>query len=260
VRHYWVKGTQGTRVPSLLFEIKIDLQDMRSGYRFSDWGLFLRAPWIADGELDWTSDMVVAQDLNELEEIRPDRAVTWPELADQKMTRYLISYYHPRAWRHGRLGLFSGSSESRADFTARCREALRGLRERDLRKVREVFYHRISGMEQRLVREVEQADLGEAWRARRIAEIQDMFTELRDSLSRVLVDTDQPVDDLPELAFRPDMGEETGAKLKALRREFIERYNDVLNDYERQANEIEPYDVPLAYSHIEIVSRAIVWE
>ena len=41
--------------------------------------------------------------------------------------------------------------------------------------------------------------------------------------------------------------------------EFLNKYNEVLTDYEVQANQIEPYLVPLAYSQIEIVSRSVLW-
>ena len=260
MKHYCLKGSRDARVPSLLFEIKIDLQDVRSGYRFSDWGLFLKALWLEENDLDWTSDMVVVQDPSELEEVVPDTSLTWPELADQKMAHYLIRYYHPRAWQNRALGLFSMASESREEFVARCRDTLHDPRERDLKKVREVYFHRIVEMEPRLIRETEQEEMGEAWRARRIVQIQDVFNEVRESLSRDLLSARQPVGELPRLVSSFEMGAEMTAQLEALRREFVERYNDVLTDYERQANEVEPYEVPLAYSHIEIVSRSVVWE
>jgi hypothetical protein len=258
LRHYRLKSAQTNGVPSLVFEIKIDMQDVRSGYRYSDWGLFVRAPWIDENELEWTEDMVVRVDPCDFEPVTPHSYLPWPELADQKLAHYLIRYYRPQAWKHTALGLFSQARENKADFVARCRDELRDLRERDLRKVREVFYHRMVEMEQRLTIQAEDDELGETWRLRRVAQIQDMFSALREVLSRVLGAT-RPFEEQPLPPLPPEMGPDAEAKFRAFRHEFIETYNDVLKDYERQANEVEPYEVPLAYSHIEIVTRGVLW-
>jgi hypothetical protein len=259
VRHYRLKSAQTSGAPSLIFEIKIDLQDVRSGYRYSDWGLLLRAPWIDESELEWTEDMVGRVEARDLEEVSPNSYLPWPELADQKISHYLIRYYRPQAWKHTALGLFSNARESKADFVARCRDALRDLLERDLKKVREVFYHRMVELEKRLIMQAEEDELGETWRARRVAQIQDLFNALREVLSRVLLGAVRPFGDLPLPPLAPEMGPDAEAKFRAFRHEFIETYNDVLKDYEGQANEVEPYEVPLVYSHIEIVSRGVLW-
>ena len=107
MKHYRFRGGESVGVPSLMFEIKIDVQDMRSGYRNSDWGLFLAAPWIDDADLEWTSDMVMWLDPRQLEETTGRILLAWPELADQKVVRYLSRYYQPRAWKNHCLNLFS---------------------------------------------------------------------------------------------------------------------------------------------------------
>jgi hypothetical protein len=246
-------------VPSLLFEIKIDVQDMRSGYRYSDWGLFLEAPWIDDLDLEWTADMVRWLDRTDLVETPVTTVLAFPELADQKAVRYLTRYYQPRAWKSFCLSLFSHSGESQADFIGRCREECRDRREKDLRRVRELFYHRFVELERRLITQAEQDEPTESWRARRTIRIQDAFSELREHMSRALLNANQPVSAFPPSRMAEGIGVDGKARFDALCHEFLSRYNEVLTDYEDQANQIEPYLVPLAYSQIEIVSRSVLW-
>ncbi|MFB3902868.1 MAG: hypothetical protein ACE15E_05390 [Acidobacteriota bacterium] len=259
MKHYRFRSSDSLAVPSLLFELKIDLQDMRSGYRYSDWGLFAEAPWIDDLDLEWTADMVKWLDPAELVETPVTTVLGWPELADQKVIRYLTRYYRPRAWKSLTLGIFSHCGESQADFINRCREECRDRREKDLRKVRELFYHRFVELERRLISQAEREEPTESWRARRTIRIQDTFNALREQMSRMLLDANQPISAFPPSPLAEGMGVDGKTRFDALCREFLNRYNEVLTDYEAQASQIEPYLVPLAYSQIEIVSRSILW-
>ncbi len=259
MKHYRFGSGESARVPSLLFEIKIDLQDMRSGYRYSDWGLYLQAPWIDDHDLEWTADMVKWLDRTDLVETPVDTVLAWPQLADQKVVRYLTRYYQPRAWRNLCLNLFSHSGESEADFIARCRDECRERRERELRRIRELFYHRFVDLERRLIARAEQDEPTESWRARRTIRIQDAFSELREQMSRLLLNANRPISEFPPISRAEGIGVDGKARFDALCLEFLNRYNEVLTDYEAQAKQIEPYLVPLAYSQIEIVSRSVLW-
>jgi len=260
VKHFRLRRSEAVDLPSLLFEIKIDLQDMRSGYRYSDWGLFLEAPWIDDVDLEWTADMVKWLDRGELEEVPARGAPAWPELADQKVVRYLTRYYQPQAWKNSSLGLFSLARESRADFVNRCRDECRERRERDLKKIREVFYHRFLELEQRLIAQADREEPTETWRARRTIRIQDVFNELREHMSRLLLNASQPISQFPPLRLIDEIGADGKARFQALCREFLNKHNEVLTEYEAEASQVEPYYVPLAYSQIEIVSRSVLWK
>ncbi len=260
MRHYRLRSAQTGDQVWLLFELKIDLQDVRSGYRDSAWGLFLAAPWLDDRDLDWTQDMVRRFDPDQLEEVRPQRNFPWPDFADQKMIGYMVKYYRPQSWRNSALGCFSHARESREEFLTRCRDLLREERERELKKVREVFYHRFVEMEHRLLGAIErQEEFDDQWKARRMSEIQDLFNRVGEDLSRRFLGVSQPVQSPMPLQQLAGIDPESLHKLQVLREEFVDRYNQVLEEYERQASEVEPYDVPLSYPQIEIVSRSILW-
>ena len=260
LRHYRSRANEAGDQVWLLFELKIDLQDVRSGYRDSAWGLYLAAPWLEDKELDWTLDMVRRFEPGDLEEVNPLRHFPWPDFADQKMVGYLVRYYRPQSWKNSGLGLFSHAREGRDEFLARCRDSLREERERGLKKVRELFYHRFVEMEQRLLEGIEQQDhFDEQWRARRMSEIRDLFNRVGEDLSRRFLDVAQRVEHPVPVIQLTGIDPESLQKLRVLREEFVDRYNQVLADYERQASEIERYEVRLAYPQIEIVSRSILW-
>lgn len=259
MRHYRLKSAEtGDRV-WLLFELKLDLQDVRSGYRNSEWGLYLAAPWLEDRDLDWTIDMVRRFDPVELEAVTPHQQFLWPDVADQKMVGYLVKYYRPQSWRNTALGLFSQARESREDFLARCRDELRDERERELRRVREIFYHRFVEMEQRFAAGIEGQQFDEQWKGRRLSQIHDLFNRVNEDLCRRFLDPSPQVEPLAPLGKVAGVDPESLQKLRALQEELVDKYNQVLSDFERQASEIQPYEVPLSYNQIEIVSRSILW-
>jgi hypothetical protein len=260
VKHYRFKGSEGGAQPSLLFEIKIDQQDVRSGYRASDWGLFLRASCVVEGDLDWTPDMVWLVRPESLEEIAPRSPISWPALADQKMISYLVRYYRAQTWRNPQLGLFSQSHESEQDFVGRCRETVRNERDRELRKLRDLFFHRFMELEQRHLRELDRQHFDDHWKNRRRAQIEDLFSAVRGQISRR--DLDEQLGDAPlaPLPVRQELDPEMQAKLAHLREDFFSKCSEVRRDFERKAAEVEPYEVPLPYSQIEIVSRGLLWE
>lgn len=57
MKHYTLKGESRCAEPSLFFEAKTNIQEVRSGYRSSRHGFF-QAEWIEDMELNWAADMV----------------------------------------------------------------------------------------------------------------------------------------------------------------------------------------------------------
>ncbi len=259
MRHYRLRSTETGNQVWLLFELKIDLQDVRSGYRQSDWGLCLAAPWLEDRELDWTVDMVRRFDPGDLEEVNPRQQFPWPDVADQKMISYMVKYYRPQSWRNAALGLFSHPRETRDEFLARCRDSLREERERELRRLREVFYHRFVEMEHRFAAGIEHQQFDEQWKGRRLAEIQHLFNRVGEELSRRFLDLSQPTEPPAPLTDIVGIDPDSLQKLQVLRKELVDNCNQVLSDFERQASEIEPYEVPLSYPQVEIVSRAILW-
>ena len=69
--HYRLLHTSREGRPKLLFEVKLDIQDIRSGYDGSRHFVCL-GDWLEDSNLQWTQDMVREISLDELQRIRAD--------------------------------------------------------------------------------------------------------------------------------------------------------------------------------------------
>ena len=80
MKHYQLRSEGESSQPSLLWEIRLDIQDVRSGYRGSDSGLFL-GPFLDEADVDWSEDLVKRLKDPDLREIGPPRKVTWPASA-----------------------------------------------------------------------------------------------------------------------------------------------------------------------------------
>ena len=258
MKHYQLKGEAKPRSPRPLYEVNLELQDVRSGYRNSDCGFF-KAEWLEEAELHWTKDMVLRIERGSLLEIKAPSFLSWPELGDQKIIKYLMQNYRPQIWRNSVLGLYSTARENKLEFLQRCEGGLFEERDRELKKVREVFLHRFLEMEQRLFEVAEEEPWDEDWKSRQLMGIQNLVSLLRENLSRWFMQDDPQLPARTQWEWTSGLAPELMERLTDLRAEFIARYNQISGRYEQAASEIESYEVPLSYSQIEIVSRGVLW-
>ena len=93
--HYRLLHASAAEQPKLLFEVKVDIQDVRSGYNGSSTFLFL-ADWLQDWGLKWARDMVREVSLEELEPAAAPRSVSWPEQAEDLIADYVARLPGPR--------------------------------------------------------------------------------------------------------------------------------------------------------------------
>lgn len=217
----------------------------------------LEGVWLEEGQLDWTQDMVRRREPEEL--VGPPAPLEWPPDADRKMIRYLTRYFRPRLWRNPALQLYSNPQESREEFIARCREVLREERSRELQKVGEVFLHRFLELEQRLLEQTQTEPWEEDLRDRRLARIRNLFSSVRDSLSRCFLREDPGLLSEADLPWEAPVQVEFQERLQALKEEFIARYNAINAECEERACRLDRYEVPLSYGQVEIVSMGVLW-
>ncbi|MGH9341288.1 MAG: hypothetical protein ACRD1R_17245 [Acidobacteriota bacterium] len=258
MKHYRLKKRDHFTSPALLFEVKIDLQDVRSGYRNSDWALF-RAEWLDERDLLWTCDMVERLEKASLEEIDPPSAIDWPELCDEKMIQYLVHYYRPQIWRNYALGLYSFPAENRNDFRRRCEDLLLEERGQEFRRYREMCLHRAVALEQRMLQEIEEADWDDTWKIRRLTQVRNVFSDVREDMSRYFVRDNYDPLNSGDLDWKVESDPAFQDRLDDLRHEFISKYNEMTNRYVERARDIDVYEVPLNHSQLEILSRGILW-
>lgn len=259
MKHYRRKVLPGAGDPALLFEVRLDVQDVRSGFRGTE-SETLRADWLEDEHLSWTPDMVSAISPGELEEIEPPRLLAWPERGDARMIDFLTRHHRIQIWRNADLGLYSRPRESRQEFEARCRDTLLEARGRELRKTQEIFFHRILELENRILELTRESDWSdEILKSRKTALAQGLFREVREDLNRILLRDDFEPLGLEEFVWTGDVGADHQERLDQLRLELLSRYNEINASYAEKAAQIEPYAVAVRHLQVEIVSRGILW-
>ena len=255
MRHYRLRGTCGTSTPSVFFEVKLELQDVRTGYRVSDQGCF-RGIWLEEAELNWTKDMVELVHPEDLEECSPPRPLSWPDSLDEKIIHYVMRQYRPRIWKNLEIRLYSGPKESRGEFIERCREHLSAEHAAEWKQVTDVLHHRSLELEKRLLETVSQEDV--EVRVRRMSLIQTLFWNLREDWNRFFVPDGLPLsltEEIVKVPVDPDLQEE----VQSFWRGLVSRYNDIQEKYEHDAVSIEPHEVHVSRSQVEISSRGVLW-
>ena len=260
LKHYRLKGTAGTlNHPLILFEIRVDYHDVRSGQSGSETGHFA-AVVLEDEDLDWTPDMVRRVSLEDLEEAVSPFPVDWPESAQSQITRYALKNFRRTAWKNAGLALYSGPGESFEDFTQRCLEELEADRRTAVTQIRDVFLHRFLENEQRMTSRVPEEGWDERTVDARLSEIRDAFSEIRDRFSRCFLnETWEPLTK-DDMAWTRLADVEIQERLEALRDELISQHNLAIAEVKRRLTEIEPYELALNHGDIGVTPIGFVWE
>ena len=257
--HYRLLHASAAEEPNLLFEIKVDIQDVRSGYDGSRKFLFL-AEWLQDWGLRWTRDMVREVSFDELEPAQPARSVSWPQHAEDLISDYVARLPGPRIWHSRELGIYSDRTESSKDFLARCRECLLAERSARMRNLSELFFHRFLRLERMLLDLLDSEEgLDGNQHLGLETDLKRLFSSVRESLSRIFLEDDFRLLQEEELDWSFPRRPEHHEHLQALASDLVRDYNDISLDFEERARNIEPYIVPLGSAQIETFLRGVVW-
>ena len=256
MKHFRHIGTVEVSTPFMLFAVKLDLQDVRSGFRASRDGCFFGL-WLEDAELNWTPDMVKTVKLEEVEEFPAPRSLCWPEFGDQKIIHHLTRYYRPCIWRNPQVNLYSKPQESRAEFLERCRDELAEERHTAWRKLKDVLLRRQLELQKRMMEMVMKEESDDSMRDRRIGAVNDLFSILsREWIQKLLSHGGAIEEEVPPVSqVDPDLQEMVGS----FRKELVRYYNEIHKKFESRIVAVEPYEVVLVYSQIEIFFRGFLW-
>lgn len=259
VKHYRQKGQRRSTGDSfLLFDVRLDFQDVRSGYRGSESGLYY-AENLADSELDWTPDMVRATEWAILQEISAPAPLQWPAEADGRIKRFFLKYYRTTILRNRELNLYSQPSESKKEFIQRTAEHLLEERRSTLAQIRDLFLRRFLEAEQKSLATLEAGEWGPEQSPQVAARIRDAFSEIRDQFSQCFLRDDWQQLQPEDLDWGQELDVESQERLEQLRQEFINLYNKASATLFQRADNVDSYDVTLSHSDIDVVSRAFFW-
>ena len=160
LKHYSYKSSEHSARPNLLFEVRIDLQDVRSGYRGSD-SFLLKTEWDSRDDGVPTPDMVERIDEGSISTLEPPSEVNVPAGVEEKVISHILKYSRQTVWRNPALGIYSSPRESRQEFIQKCREEFLGQRSEKVRNLRELYTHRFGELEKKALESVEQGEMME---------------------------------------------------------------------------------------------------
>ncbi len=259
VKNYSREGCVTPSRPSLLFQVKIDFQDVRTGGRIFDEGCF-RAEWLPDAQMDWARDMVVRCDDVDLREIDPPLRLQWPDGAEERLLAFLARHYRVRVWRNPELGLYSSPGEEHTEFVQRCREALLAERNAPMRTLREIFHHRYFELEQRLKTETLAGEEGSDLKQNRLARLESVLSEVKEGFNRWFVEEGNQqirTDDLTrEYRCEPGFQE----RIDGLINDLAARFNRIVSEFEEKASRIDEYEIPINRGAVDVLFVGILWE
>ncbi len=259
LEHYQVRGVQSPCERAVLFRVRLDIHDIRSGYSVLDEGWY-EAPWLDESDLEWTRDMVHAVDLKTLEEIEPPRPVEWPSSGDQKIFRYFVHFYRTWIWKNTELLIYSYLGQTKEDFLEKCSAfASRDMRG-DLEKVKSIFLHRFLDLERKRLFAVQAEPWDSETSEQRISQIREAFSGIRESLSRCLMGEEVKPIRAEDFRWEPTPDVESEERLRDVLAEFVERQNEFVEECVARARSVDEYEVTVSHGQVEIISRAVIWK
>lgn len=259
VKHYRRIGSGGPSELRLLFDVRLDYLDVRSGVRGRASHL-LAAPPLVDSDLEWTGDLVETVPKTELVEIAPPRPAGWPGGSEDQMRRFLLRSFRLGIWRNSALGVYSVPGETREDFLRRCIELLSDEQDEASQDIRQVYLRRILELERRALDSLEHPLWEGEQVDRRAAEIRNAFSEIREIFSRYLLTPPGPDLVLPATAgWSEKLDAESRERMEKLWTDLLLLLNRIRGRLLWRSRQIEAYTVSLSHSDIDIQPGGFLW-
>lgn len=258
MKHYTKPGSSEFCEVLLLFDVRFNFHDVRSGFHGLHWGLFA-APPLLDPELDWTPDMVTEVGEDEVQEIEAPGSALWPLGSDDQMRRFHARYYRVGICWNPELGAYSRPGEARDEFVRRCEEMAGDEKEAALQQIRQLYLRRILELEQRALAFLQQPGWEHEQVDRRAADVKDVFASIRDAFSRCLATPLTEVLEVPEFDWQARLDVESRERVESVWKDFFAGLGEVRKRLLERALLIEVYEVTLNHSDIDVQPRGFLW-
>jgi len=271
IRHFHLKPEPGAPidafVPFFYIEAKIDLADVRSGWRES---LSLaRALEIVRFEEDalWTEDMVREIDPASVESGPPAPGTVQPlpqhvdaahlQCIEGQFLRYLLRHFEVRIFRNPYLRLYSLPGEPKDDFTARCLEMLARPFRAELDSIRELCDRKLERVKIKYLKS--DSDRGFA-EERASAEVRNRIHGMAERVEELFVTaelTAEPSAGAPVYSSTADGTlEQRLASIESEARDAIRR---LATEYTEMAENLDEYLVRPSLKDIRLGGVSILW-
>jgi hypothetical protein len=139
--------------PYFYTEVRIDFNDVRTGFRETVSLSKALEIYSNDAELLWAEDMIRDVDLQKASAFLPDAVLLspLPDFVDDRFLsrmetrfiQYLLRSFAATVYRNYALNIYSSAGETRNDFARRCLESVQGPRRKELDLLHDVFKRRL---------------------------------------------------------------------------------------------------------------------
>jgi hypothetical protein len=262
-----VPGPAAEYFPHYYFVAKVDVDDVRSGFRESRSVCSALEIYPYDPDWVWTEDMVREVRPEMLQEHPPEsvRLHPLPSFVDDgviarvetQFVLHIVRHVKARFYRNEALKLFSIAGETHADFKSRCMDRLNETLRRELDAEQEIFGRRFELIRERHGRELQAEELHSpaiALRKRQWLRViseqtyqlflnSDLFS---DPVAAPALSLGEPKSDMEEklLSIHADACRAAGARIHALR---------------EKADAIDEYAVHPGLRDVHVARTCVAW-
>jgi hypothetical protein len=252
--------------PFYYAEVRIDLNDVRTGFRSTvslhkAISLYLITP-----DLLWAEDMMRDIDPQRTKSSPPDGAAFkgLPDFVnagfisqtETQFIHYLLRSHKTKVFRNFELNIYSNAGESASDFSARCSDLLDEPKRRELDVLHEVFGRRLEQIKQKYLKTFASDKLEVAK-----AESQDknLFFNYSDRISGLFLNTGINGVAKPNQPHIPGNNPDLEDRLESLELEARQSIAAIVDSYRRKSLSIDEYILHPNLKDIHFVRSCILW-
>lgn len=269
VKHLFLAAEQTPQpyVPKLYFEAKLDLADVRSGYRdTASVNEALELHSLEGGDTVWTRDMARPVDPSKVVSSPPEGAILakLPAFVDPAylgrmetlFLSFVMRYHAVSVFRNFELQIYSGPGEALGDFHNRCLYLLGEAFRRELDALHETFVRRLEQVRERskpVGTSFFEAEKLESLLASRMHEVSEKIADL---FLKTELTPDGP---LPGRPPQPLGGLELDSRLTDVENEARHAIGALLARHQDKLRMIDEYSLHPSFKDIHLVRSAILW-
>ena len=259
-------GSNIRYIPFFYAEVKIDFNDVRTGFR-SSIGLN-KAIEIhrMSPDLVWAEDMILDIDPQKIKFPLPEREFSGrlPDFVDtgymlqmeNQLVHFLLRKYKTKVYRNFDLDTYSYAGESLTDFEARCLDLLDEPKRLELDAAHEVFNRRLEQIRQKYLNAAFSENLD---RAKAESQDRDLFISYSDRIADFFLQPELIRNVAGNERTQPRNNRDLEERLASLDAEARQAIAKICDLYDQRAKSVDEYILHPNLKDIHFVRCCILW-
>ena len=255
-----------TYFPYFYAEVRIDFNDVRTGFRETIRLSKALEIYSSQGDLLWVADMIRDVNSQTTSPVIPETAHLsgLPEFVDDafisrmetQFVQYLLRSFVTLIYRNSVLNIYSYSGESQPEFAARCMDLFGEPMRRDLDQLRDIFNRRLEQFKEKYMLPDESAGME---MARHESQIRDIFAYYSERIIGLFLRGDLQPDAVHATIGRYPGVQELEERLIGMEGEAQRAVVELRESYEEKSRALDEYFLHPNLKDIQIVRSGILW-